>query len=186
MELKKIIESLKPYFLFLIILGIVGGIIGAKSASFFPQGYRQSQLFFVTEPSAIDSQDSVGAYFKQEKERNFTDTAAAIIQDPNFSNEVFAAQVSLSVRKLAPQVVRITAQSPHKESLYGTFQKISTAFNTKINQLSISQANQITPIFEPENLSYFALNKFVLAASGVILGLISGIMVSALKIYFKV
>ncbi len=186
MELKKIIESLKPYLLFLIILGLIGAVVGAKSASFFPQGYRQSQLFFVTGPNAIDSQDSIGAYFKQEKERNFTDTAVAIIQDPDFSNEVFASQIAVSVRKLAPQVIRITTQSPHKNNLDGSLQKINAAANEKINQLSSSHANQITPIFDAQDVSYFALNKFTLAAAGVILGLISGIIVSALKLYFKV
>lgn len=188
MELKQILKLVRNQAYFVVALIFLGAIIGAQSAKFFPSGYSKSQLFFLTTTQASNQAQNnyFAPYYAQENARNFTDTAVALLGSEEFLKEARPAGASVNVRKVAPQLIRITAQSPNPSDLDEPLEQISQVFNQKIAAISQdAYASQLKEVSLPTVPTFFALNAQILAAAGAILGLASSLLVIGLKVYFK-
>src|SRR3989344_487222 len=188
MDLREIYKLLRSQIYFVVALVILGAIIGAQSAKFFPSGYSKSQLFFLTTTqSPGPGQDSYFApYYAQEVARNFTDSAVALMASQEFLQELLHAGSSVTIRKVAPQLIRITAQSPNPADLNGPLEKISKAYNQKIAEISPdAYASQLKAVSPPTPPAFFALNAQILAIAGAVLGLASSLLIVGLKVYLK-
>ena len=178
-------KILSKYIYLFIPIIILGAVIGAKSAKLLPSGYSQSQLFFLASPQESASQNNYySPFFSQENARNFTDTAAAIIRDEQFLNEVSADHPSVAVQKVAPQLIRITVTSPGA-NLAQILDQIPQIYNQKITLLSEGSAATIKAVSPATTPVYFALSGPILAAVGAILGLLFSLIVIGLKVYLK-
>src|SRR3990167_8112945 len=107
MELKDFLKILKSYLAVIIVLAIVGAAGGFYSTRYFSSGYHHIQDFFLVDPSVQSiSVENIKSenFFTQEKARDFTDTAIAILESPDFKSENIGTGDELIVRKLAPQV----------------------------------------------------------------------------------
>lgn len=188
MDLREIYKLFRNQAYFVVALIFLGAIIGAQSAKFFPSGYSKSQLFFLTTtqtPNQAQNNYFV-PYYAQENARNFTDTAVALLASQEFLKEAGPADASITIRKVAPQLIRITAQSPNPGDLDEPLKQISQVFNQKIAAISQdAYASQLKEVSSPTAPAFFALNARILAASGAILGLASSLLVIGLKVYLK-
>jgi len=176
MELKEFIKILKSYLAVIIVLAIVGAASGFYSTRYFSSGYHHTQDFFLAEN-----------FFTQEKARDFTDSAIAILESPDFKDEVISSGDTLIVRKLAPQVIRLNYISQNADAGNSQLQSITQKFNSKIQTLTEStQASQMKAVGNFQPPRYSSLNKSVLAVAGTLLGIIFALFVIGLKNYFKI
>ncbi len=176
MELRQFLKILKSYLAVIIVLAIVGAASGFYSTRYFSSGYHHTQDFFLVEN-----------FFTQEKARDFTDSAIAILESPDFKDEVINPGDTLIARKLAPQVIRLTYISPNVDTSNSQLQNITQKFNSKIQILTEStQASQMKAVGNFQPPSYSSLNKSVLAVAGALLGTIFALFVIGLKNYFKI
>lgn len=189
MELKEFLKIIKKNILFIIITALAGGVIGFSSSGFFPSGYSQSQLFFITQPASqvqTNQEYDFEGYYQQEKSRSFTDTAIAILESSDFTSEVLNPQNLLSVRKIAPQVIRITVSSQTPQSLKGQTEKIASSFNSKIIDLTGSTASaQLKAVGRANDSIFSGFNNKILFLFGLLLGTTFALFITGLKNYFK-
>lgn len=189
MELKKFLNIIKKNIIFILLLALFAGFISFFSSGLFSSGYSQSRLFFIAQSiSQIPPGQGYNfeGFYTQEKSRNFTDTAVAILESSDFANEVLNPQNSLSVRKVAPQVVRITISAQTPQSLNGEIEKIASEFNSKISHLSAStQSAELKPVGEASELTFLGLNSKILFVFGLLLGTTFALFIIGLKNYFK-
>ncbi len=187
MELKQFLKIFKDNLTFIVILAFVGAIISLISANFLPSGYSASRVYFVVGQNggATLNGYNFDNYFRGENARNFTDTAVAALSSPDFANTVLPGTDSLTVRKLAPQVIKITLSAHTSEDLNSNIEKIATRFNTQITELEGSSASQLRPIADATKPSFFALNKPILFVFGLILGVSVAIFILGAKNYFR-
>lgn len=190
MELEELIQIIKKYFAFIGVLVVIGAIIGASSSDFFSSGYNHSQTYFLADKftqTPVSANLRSESYFEQEKPRNFTDTAVAILNSPDFKSQVLEGTDDLIVRKVAPQVIRLTYVSNSPDQNFIKLNEISDKFNQKIQDLQESSpSSQLKAIGQVGTPVYSALNSSTLAASGAILGAVFAIFIISLKTYFKI
>jgi len=188
MDLREIYKLIRNQIYFVIALILFGAIIGAQSAKFFPSGYSKSQLFFLTTAPVPDAGENsyFAPYYAQENARNFTDSAVALMASQEFLEEVLPEGASVTIRKVAPQLIRITAQSPNPADLNSPLERVSQAYNQKITEVSPNAyASQLKAVSQPTAPAFYALNAQILAAAGAVLGLMSSLIVVGLKVYLK-
>src|SRR3989344_6254058 len=152
MDLREIYKLLRSQIYFVVALVLFGAIIGAQSAKFFPSGYSKSQLFFLTITQAQNQTQNnyFTPYYAQENARNFTDTAVALMASQEFLEEVLPEGASVTIRKVAPQLIRITAQSPNPADLNSPLERVSQAYNQKITEVSPNAyASQLKAVSQP-------------------------------------
>jgi capsular polysaccharide biosynthesis protein len=187
MDIKKLTKTARENIYFIAAVIIVGAAIGWQSAKFFPSGYQSSQLFFIAGASFPASQNYPAAYFSQENARNFTDTAVAILQSPEFINGILPQGPSITIVKIAPQVVKITANSPNPGNLDQAITQVAKGFNQKIQDLSQNNlSSSLQAVAPPSQEAFFALNSKTLAAAGAVLGALFVLLVISLKVYFEI
>jgi len=180
MELKEFIRLFKKNALAVIFFILIGLVLSILISAKLPSGYNQSQTFYIVEPkeNAGDFYDYEG-YYGQQKARDFTDTAVAILQSENFPN--------LTVRKVAPQVIKLTATAESADESENLLDRVKGSFNQELVSLSgQDQALQIRPIGQVQPASFVSPNKKLLAVFGASLGFVFGVLVVGLKTYFKV
>ena len=103
-----------------------------------------------------------------------------------FLQELLPAGSSVTIRKVAPQLIRITAQSPNPADFNGPLEKISKTYNQKIAEISPdAYASQLKAVSPPTPPAFFALNAQILAIAGAVLGLASSLLIVGLKVYLK-
>lgn len=189
MELTEIIKIIKKELVFLTGALLVGALVGFYATRFFPSGYLHTQQYFLTEARFQEESEIINAqsYYSQEKNRNFTDTAIAILESPDFKGEVVKAQDSLVVRKAAPQVIKLTYISQNPDENNTNLNNVKETFNSKIKALTEStSASILKPIGNKSLPVYSAFNKFVLALAGSVLGIFFATFVIGLKNYLKI
>lgn len=170
----------------MLVLSAFGAMVGYWSAKFFPSGYQQTQLFFITSQKIQNEDSNLEKYFKQENSRNFADTAVAILESGDFQGEVLGPSQSLTVRKIAPQLIRLTLVRPSREFANEPIQKVAQHFNQKVQGLSQSTASAaLEPIGTATQPVFSALNKYVLSAGGFLIGALFAILILGLKVYFR-
>ncbi len=189
MELKEFVVIIKKYFLFIVILTAAGAAVGFFSTRFFPSGFQRSQVYFVSEHSTdLKNSPNFNAenYYLQEKLRNATDTLVAILDSVDFQKEVLSAGDTLQVRKIAPQVMRLTYLSSSEQNATLKLDKVVDKFNTKISDLTegspTAQLKAVGPTAQP---IYSRLNRLTLFFAGSLLGLVFALFIVGLKEYNK-
>ena len=222
MELKLYLKALKKYAIFIAATSLTGIIIALGFASSLPEGYRQTQVFYIA--SDIDSnliqstlepyserknsvlQDgdeassqtrqatfdvanleqgrenhglqAVGIYYAQETARNFTDTAIAILSSHDYKTTILAPGQTLTVRKLAPQVIQVTATAAGAQETSQLIAKAIGNFNRQFTELH--------PVGQAQEPKFAAAGKKILAAAGLVLGFTFAFFVVSLKEYFRI
>ena len=180
MELVEFLKFFKKNALAVIFFVFAGLVLSVLLSAKLPSGYSQSQTFYIVEPwkNAGAFYDYEG-YYGQQKARDFTDTAVAILQSENFPN--------LTVRKVAPQVIKLTATAESADESENLLDRVKGSFNQELVSLSgQDQALQIRPICQVQPASFVSPNKKLLAVFGASLGFVFGVLVVGLKTYFKV
>jgi len=188
MEFKEYIKIFKKNIGVLLLLVVLGVVLALVITYKLPSGYSQSRLFYIAGPKTTSQTNyDYEGYYVQQKARDFTDTAVAILESADFTSEVGIFSVGLSVRKIAPQVLRLTAVAKDAREAEDAIEKISQSFNLKlVNLTGNDPALQIKPIGKAQPSYFSSPNKKILGVFGASLGFIFGIMVVGLKVYFKV
>lgn len=179
MELKQYIAILKKYWLFMAFFALAGAAIAALTAPNLTAGWRLEQTFLLQAPEL--EQDSQDRYYQQEIARNFTDSAVAILTSPSFSADVNAPG-TVSARKIASQVIRITVSFPNQQDTADTLTKTVLALNQKLAGLNKLQLEALGTASGPY---FWAVDAKIAAPAGALLGLAMAIFIVALKTYFK-
>ena len=187
MELKTYFKAFEKFKIFIISVAVIGGVIAYISASSVKSGYSLSQTFFLSSPKSqqteVLSQNS--DYFTQEKARNFTDSAISILDSSDFRSLVAGSGQGFSVRKLSPQVIRITTTSSQSQEAKELMGKIQTVFNLQISSLDENEPVSLKEIAPSKDPTFIKANRRVFTAAGVALGFALALFTVSLKIYFR-
>lgn len=181
MEFKQYIKLIQKNLAFIAILIFVGLFLGLYSSRFFPSSYRQSQVLFVSDTQSINPEFNKN----QERAINFTDTAASIIPSEDFLNSIQISQTSVDVKKLAPQVLKITTSSQSASKSKQDLETIVLKFNEKTENLTGDKSLQLKPVGVMPGPSHFVLDSKILAIFGAFIGLTVSVSIIALAAYFK-
>ena len=187
MELKDYIQTFKKYTVFILILTAIGGLLAFVITSNIKPGYALSQTFFISSPASTEETNlsQNPDYFAQEKARNFTDTAVAILDSQDFKSLTVKEGQSLSVRKLSPQVIRLTTTSANPQETKTLMQKIPQEFNSKLSTLqpgSKISIKELAPVGQP---SLIQADRRIFTLGGLALGFTLAIFALSLKLYLK-
>ncbi|OGD85540.1 hypothetical protein A2164_00850 [Candidatus Curtissbacteria bacterium RBG_13_35_7] len=189
MDLKEFIKIIKNNLIFIALLVLIGAFSAVFSAKLISSGYRHTQTFFLQDPQNQDQSIPnirSESYFQQEKSRNFTDTAIAILESADFKKDVLGEGGSLTVRKMAPQVIRLTYTNPLPDSNNSQLSAVVAHFNTKIQSLTESTPSaQLKSISTPASPVYSSINSQILFVFGALLGGAFALFIISLKNYFK-
>ncbi|MBI2327136.1 hypothetical protein HYU92_02350 [Candidatus Curtissbacteria bacterium] len=187
MELKQYLAIFKKYSVFILAFAAVGAASAFIVAARLPSGYRLDQLFYLwPAQNQSDNFYNFDGFYAQEKARNFTDTAVAILASPDFLKEVTQPYESIAVRKTAPQLIRITSIGSTPEDTQILMQKTLTSINQKLTSLASPNPQvQLRAISQDKEVTYQAPNKKILIPFGAIIGAILAIFIAGLKTYFK-
>lgn len=135
MQLNDLINLIKKYLILIVIFALIGAFVSASSASFFSSGFEHQRLYFLTDPilnNQISQNPNSESFLLQEKSRNFTDTAIAILDSPDFKSLVLENNDSLEVRKIAPQIIRLTLISSSANPDHSKLQKLLYHYLKKV------------------------------------------------------
>ena len=188
MEFKEYIKIFKKNIGVLLLLVVLGVVLALVITYKLPSGYSQSRLFYIAGPKTTSQTNyDYEGYYVQQKARDFTDTAVAILESADFTSQVGISSVNFSVRKVAPQVIKLTATAKDSLEAENAIEKISQSFNLKlVNLTGNDPALQIKPIGKAQPSYFSSPNKIIVGVFGGSLGFIFGILVVGLKVYFKV
>lgn len=176
MEFKEYLKAFSRYWLFIIIVACLGALLAFFYSRQLPQGYKNSQTFFITPK---ESQTNLEAFHAQEKARNFTDSAVAIITSADFKLQILAQGESQAVKKLAPQVLQITTFSKSSTQAKEQTKKTVSLFNDRF----AASLQEVGPARDP---AHVARPTQVYTVAGFVAGLAFAIFTISLKAYFKI
>lgn len=188
MDINEIFLTLKRNAIFIVIFAIIGGFIGLSSSSIFSSGYQHSGTFFLTEPAVKNNIEDIRSdnFLQQEKARNFTDTAIAILQSADFQRNAVLPGDSLNVRKKAPQVISLVYSSSNIDEKNSNIFNLVSEFNSIVANLTESTpASQLKPIGQLGNPLYSSTGKSTLVFAGSLIGVIFAILILSTKNYLK-
>lgn len=187
MELKKFAKIFTENLVFIVLLALGVAIAILMSANFLPSGYNISRVYFVSAPNQTQNLQGYNfdSYFRGENARNFTDTVVAILQSSDFTSQVLEKGSVSTIRKLAPQVVRITLSGKNPQNLNQDIEKLTLRFNMQIAELEGSSSSQLKPIGKANKPAFFALNKPILFVFGLAMGTTIALFIIGLKNYFR-
>ncbi len=175
MEFKQYIKILKENLTYIVALGVLGFIFATFFIISAKGNYSISQTFYLQ--STTPQQDAQDSYYSQEKARNFTDTAIAIINDMQDGSS------SISAKKLAPQLIRISAVSKEKPAS-GSIQKSADNFNQKKEVFGNSV--ELKALSNQSDATSTLPKKSAIILFGAVVGLLFGITSVAIKKYLNI
>lgn len=180
MEIKQLVKMLKKYAYIILMFAIFGLIIAFILTRNHQQGVKVEQLFLIPPPSSNLAEPSTAGsfYYGQEAARNYTDTAVAILESPDFALGI-ANNSQITARKVAPQIIRITVGASNQASAQAHLNQAVSAFNQNA-QL------KLTPIGQSAQLVPQRASMKIMLSAGVLTGTIFALLVISLKEYFKV
>ncbi len=192
MELKSYIKLLTHNFLFILICVVVASGIAAYTASSSQGGYVLEHTYYLQEqqPEQLTTLETNQAqanekYYKQELARNFTDTAVAILNRPDFSSQFAQGKSKISAEKIAPQVVNLTVNSPDASETQFLLERTVIGFNQNVKIIAPGnniELKAVGPLPAPKIAS---LDTKVIIAAGAILGFALAVCTVALKTYLR-
>lgn len=184
MELKTYIEILKKNIVIIVLVTLLGAAIGFYFSKSTQTGYQFDQTFFLSSQGTTSNDTAQNSYYTLEKARDFTDTAVAIIQSPDFASNLNSGG-EISVRKQAPQIVKITAVATDAKSAKTLMADIVGVFNAKIQNLSSFAPFQLEPIGPVPAPHIAALSPKIVIAFGLAAGFVASLVVISFKTYFR-
>lgn len=169
---------------------MLGAVFGASSTKFFSSGFQHQRSYFLIDPTVerqVPENPNSESFSLQEKSRNFTDTAVAILDSIDFKSEVLENGDSLQVRKVAPQIIRLTLISNTSDPNFQKLEKVTNSFNLKIQNLTESTPSSMLKAIGPANSPvYSSFSRPILSAFGSILGVTFALLVIGLKNYYRI
>lgn len=180
MELKVYLKVFSKYWWLIVVLAILGASLGYSYTRLAPTGFRATQTFFITPASS--SQLNLEANSAQEKARNFTDTAVAIISSSAFQRQLTSVGQALTVKKNAPQVLTISTFSASPEGADILMARAQELFNSRFGSPGAT-LEEIGPAQTPQAI---LVTPAIYTIAGALLGFAFAIFVISLKVYFKV
>lgn len=191
MELKAYIKILQKNFLFIVLCVVIAAGISYYIAQKSQNGYKLEQTYFIAQTenqqSAQDQlQPSVyGNYYQQEAARNFTDSAVSILQSPDFISLYTPSSNSVTAQKIAPQVLKITINSPSTSEAKFLLDRLVIGFNQNLKSWAPSNTFELKAIGQTQEPFIDSLDTKVLVTAGAFLGFALAVCVVAIKTYFK-
>src|SRR5579872_298465 len=183
MEFKQYLELLKKNLIFIIIFTLGGLAIAILASKNLAQNYSQSETLFVSSQQQTQNTQQDSAFYKEEEARSFTDTAVAVLQSPDFQNEL-SPNGSISTKKDGPQVLTITASAQTPEESTTLLKNAITSFNNKLAGLN-NQQTILKEIGTPSSPSLPRVNNKIAAVAGLIFGAAAAVVAISFKTYLK-
>lgn len=183
MELKEYLEIIKKNILIIVLLTVLGAAVAFYFSQNFQSGYKFEQTLFIS-PQETSADIPQNSYYSLEKARNFTDTAVAILQSPDFTSSL-DVQGSVATRKLAPQVIRITTVAQDRQLAKSLMGEVINSFNTKIKELQPSSIFQINTIGKVPDSQPASPSPKIVLAFGAASGFVVSLIAVGLKTYFR-
>lgn len=184
MELREFLKIATRNIWAIIIFSVIGAVLAASIATKTSATVHLEQLFFIPAKSPNPESQIGTGYYDQETARNFTDTAVAILESPDFAKEL-KGQGTISVRKVAPQIIRISANAPHLQTAKGQIDEAASTFNRKMVDLSGTTLYELKAVGTGPQRTFSSPSKKVAAIFGVLAGSVFAIFAIGLKNYFK-
>lgn len=177
MEIKSISKLIRTYLIFILICALVGAVAGYFVSDFLTQGFAKSQTFYLVTQKQAQTPESTSS---------LTDSAIGILTSPEFTQEVrnSSPDTTLDVRKIAPQVIKITSSSGETISASSALRNSQDIFNSKIKNLD-DKILELREIGLPLQATYSSYNKSLLTLTGALLGLLFAACSIFLKNYYK-
>lgn len=195
MELRAYLKIISKNIWLIVVCAAIGAAIAYFIGNRAQSGYRVSQSFLLTESSQKTSPFlqagqaqppyDYGRFYNQEKSRNFTDTAVAILQNTGFTAPILSGPSSIAAQKLAPQLIKITAVSETASDSKFLLERMNVEFNNKLKEFDSSNPLQLTPVDFPQEPVLNRINTSVTTTAGLLVGVALSIFLIALKTYFK-
>lgn len=186
MELREFLKIIKKDLWLVIVFAFIGAVGGILIAPRYSSGFKAAQTFFIKAAPIEDKSDPQSIYQAQDQAGKFTDSAVAIIESPDFLKEALGSNQSLSARKLAPLVIRLTSTSQNQSQSEAIIEQTQTLFNSKIKNLNPNLEFSLSPIGQKQPATYVKINRKIIILFGTFLGIIFGFLSISLKTYFKV
>lgn len=192
MELKDLIKILRENLILILCLTVLSIALSYIYASQKASGYNVAQTYLInTQEASTSSQLSppetrnFDSFYQQEKARNFTDTAVAILQSSDFQKDIASPADSLSIQKVALQVIKITSTSNNSQDAQKLNEKTVSTFNEKIKNLLPNQPPQLLSV-GPISQSFSTVSqRKIYLLFGAIAGFTLGLFIAGLKTYLK-
>lgn len=195
MELKEYLKIIKKNLLLIAIVTLLSLLIGNFASKKLESGFRLEESFILLQANQpggsntqigqqIESADFSG-YYAQEKARNFTDTAVAIFQNPDFSNHLTSPGAVISAQKLAPQLFKVTITSKNISEAKFDLDFLVLQFNQKLKSLSSQDFLQIAPLGTPKEPFISKFDPKIITTASALLGLTLSLFIIAIKSYFR-
>ena len=187
MDLRQLIQIIKKYSLFIIILAVLGAVGGGFSARLTSSGFQRTQTYIISNQSQV-LQNNPNYYsenfYAEENLRNNTDTYIAVLQSNDFQKEAVVSGDSLQVKKVAPQVLRLTYSSPIEQNSSQNLDKVVVFFNSLIGDLTKANlAIRLEPVGMAQEPVFSRVNSTTLLFAGAFIGIAFALFIVGLKEY---
>jgi len=186
MDLKEFAKIIKNNTPTLALFAVIGSLVAFSITTKIKSSVELEQLFYIeTTYEAPQAEYRFDGYYAQEKARNFTDTAVAILSSSGFVGEL-NTEGTITVRKMAPQVIRLNVQSSSSQAANQKLTEAVLRFNQKMLVLQKENPHQLKAISLSPKSVFSGPTKKISAVLGFFLGGIFALLVVGLKVYFKV
>jgi len=187
MELKKYLMTAKKDLVFTLAIGLIVGLAAFLSAPRIESGFRSQKVFYL---SNLESQPTQGynfsGYFTQSTAINETDTAVAILQSPDFQALLPKTNTTVTVRKLAPQVIQVTVISKEAGSPKQAVENLPKIFNQKMRDLNPNGPTiTLNQLSDEVIVSYRSVSSKLVALAGFIFGIVFAFLILGIKNYLE-
>lgn len=182
MELRELVKIINKNSIFLLAAAFVGFILAILLTQKLPSGTKAQELIYLMPKEENNSSAyRFDGYYSQEKARNFTDTAVAILENTALTQGIQSQTV---IKKIAPQLIKITVSSTSTQEAQTALEKADELSRQKIEDLTNSSitTKALSPL---PDVFAFAPSKKIYAAAGILLGLIFASLIIGLKDYFR-
>lgn len=185
MEFKGYLKILKAHIAIIVVFMISGLVTSLLVSTNTNYPYKQTQLIFLqTQASELTPDQNYYGYYAQEKARNFTDTAVSIVNSSDFQADN-KNKVALDAKKLSPQLIRLTTSASNSQDQSFAINQTIEALNSKIKMVTGQNYIEAKPLTLPSQAIYSAPDKKVMAAAGLMAGLIFALSTISAKTYLK-
>lgn len=180
MDLKDYVKILTKNAFFIIALTLIGAAVAFSSTGFLKSGYKNEMVYFLV---ISDSGNSLTS--QKLDPTNITDTAVAVLTSPDLLNETAISSMSLDVKKLAPQVIKLTLTSQSPELSKNSQAPVVEKLNQKLTAFVPEATLKLEPVGEESQSFQQVLNSKILAVFGALIGLLASLVTVAIVRYLR-
>lgn len=178
MTITSFLELVKKNLIFIASLTILGALVAYVSTSFLKPGYSSTQTYFIKVDQVVGGEENFVDI------NALTDTTVALISNPSFNGQVNSG-ATVSAKKVAPQVIEVTAVSQNMETPPEVNRSAANNFNIKIKDLIKSHNLELKETAVAENSTKNVLNNRLTTSAGALLGLVCALFVITTARLFK-